>query len=169
MTPQFIPAKGQPSSQYGPFPLGHKSTPTKSATSVTISPTPSTSTAPPPRYDTEEERRSRNYTSLLRAQRRYAEKLRVPTGRDFRFTPTEWDSLSENLSIEEWDAGFLVGPHPSKTAPADGSLGGKHGSFERNGKENLSSTWKGKGKERVAGRYEIEDDATVALRMALGK
>src|SRR5262249_5604942 len=56
---------------------------------------------------TEDERRSRNYKSLVRAQRRYAEKLSIPTGPTSRFTKDEWDSLGENFRIEDWEGGFL--------------------------------------------------------------
>ena len=126
---------------------------------MTIFPTLSPSIAAPPGHGAEQERRSRNYTSLLRAQRRYAEKLTIPSGPDFRFTSAEWDSLGENLSIDEWEAGFLVGPHPSNTTAASGSQTEKHGSSDRSGrKENLWNVWKGKEKEQVGGREEIEDD-----------
>ena len=148
MIPQFLPPKAQ-ASRYDPSLLGHNTTSIKTPFSITIFPTPT----PSPDHETEEERRSENYTSLLRAQRRYAEKLTIPSGPDFRFTPAEWDCLGENLPIDEWEAGFLVGPLPSKATAASGSQNEKYGSVGRSGrKENLWSAWKGKEKEQVGER-----------------
>ena len=75
----------------------------------------------------EEERRSQFYHSLVCAQRRYAEKLSIPTGSDYRFTKQEWDSLGEKLDIKDWDGGFV-----------------ENQSHILIKKENLSSSWKGK-------------------------
>jgi hypothetical protein len=96
-----------------------------------------------PRLQTEEERRSRLYNSLVRAQRRYAEKLAIPTGKDFRSTKQEWESLGEELPIEDWEAGFLE----------------DHGYMDLRRKENL--LWKGKEKSVE----ESDEEEEVLLMM----
>jgi hypothetical protein len=83
----------------------------------------------------EEIRRSKEYSSLVRAQRRYAEKLSIPTGPGYRFTTEEWDSLGQNLGIEEWEGGFL-----------DETRVRRHCSSKATKKENMLSPWKGKEK-----------------------
>lgn len=98
----------------------------------------------------EEERRSRLYNSLVRAQRRYAEKLCIPTGKDYRFTKEEWDSLDENLKIEDWEGGFLI-------EPCHKPISSKY-AFK---KENVAS-WKGKEKA-VEMETDDEDEATTLM------
>ena len=101
----------------------------------------------PPSQDihlqTEEERRSRLYDSLVRAQRRYAEKLSIPTGKEFRFTKQEWESLGEELPIEDWEAGFLE----------------NHGHIDLRRKENMS--WKGK--EKAVEESDEEEEVTLMM------
>lgn len=92
---------------------------------------------------TEEERRSRLYDSLVRAQRRYAEKLSIPTGKEFRFTKQEWESLGEELAIEDWEAGFLE----------------NHGHIDLKRKENVS--WKGK--EKAVEESDEEEEVTLMM------
>ena len=99
----------------------------------------------------EEERRSRLYESLVRAQRRYAEKLCIPTGKDYRFTKEEWDSLGENLKIEDWEGGFLI------EEPDHKPISSKY-AFK---KENVAS-WKGKEKA-VEMETDDEDDTTTLM------
>lgn len=86
---------------------------------------------------TEEERRSDFYDSLVRAQRRYAEKISTPTGSGYRFTKAEWESLGENLRIEDWDAGFVRKDVGYELVPS------RHLRIK---KENMSAAWKGKEK-----------------------
>jgi hypothetical protein len=88
---------------------------------------------------TEDERRSRLYDSLVRAQRRYAEKLSSPTGPTGHFTKQEWDSLGDGLNVEDWEGGFL---NDEKAAYQK-----KMASKNAEKKENVGvSSWKGKEK-----------------------
>jgi hypothetical protein len=103
----------------------------------------STSTA----SSTEEERRTRFYNSLVRAQRRYAEKISTPTGSGCRFTKAEWESLGEDLRIEDWEAGFVQEDVHHESVPS------KHLK-----KENVSASWKGKEKAVEA---EIDEENPV--------
>lgn len=102
----------------------------------------------PPSQDihlqTEEERRSRLYDSLVRAQRRYAEKLSTPKGKEFRFTKQEWESLGEELPVEDWEAGFLE----------------NHGNIDLRRKENVS--WKGK--EKAVEESDDDDEVTLTMK-----
>jgi len=56
----------------------------------------------------EEHRRVELYNSLIRAQRRYAEKLTAPHGSSGHYTAEQWKSLGEGLPVEDWEAGFLI-------------------------------------------------------------
>jgi len=104
-----------------------------------------TSSSSTPKNRTEEERRSLNYDSLVRAQRRYAEKITTPSGPEYRFTKQQWESLGEELGIKDWDAGFL-NDMPIKTLR----------------KENV----KGKGRElAVEGSDEEEDCITFMMEV----
>lgn len=91
---------------------------------------------------TEDERRSRLYQSLVRAQRRYAEKLATPTGPDGRYTKEEWESLGADVSIESLEGGFIE----------DKELHEKKRSFR---KENVRP-WKGE-KKMLDGESDEED------------
>ena len=87
---------------------------------------------------TEEVRRSELYHSLVRAQRRYAEKISIPSSSG-RFTKEEWNTLGENFKIGDWEGGFLVDENP--------------GNMARIVKKENMPNWKGKGKA-----LEIESD-----------
>jgi hypothetical protein len=92
----------------------------------------------------EAERRSMLYISLVRAQRRYAEKISTPTGPDSRFTEEEWLSLGDNLNIEDLDAAFLENDaQEAKTQAAQAVK-----------KENFRLIWKGREKLAVTEREE---------------
>ncbi len=97
-----------------------------------------------PYLQAEEQRRSRFYNSLVRTQHRYAEKLTIPTGKEFRFTKQEWESLGEELTVEDWEAGFLE----------------SHEHVNVKGKENMS--WKGK--EKVVEESDEEEDVTFTMK-----
>jgi hypothetical protein len=106
-------------------------------------------------FSEEEERRSRDYDSLVRAQRRYAEKLSSPSGLHGRFTTQEWQTLGENFDIEEWEGGFLEPKYHRK------NVNTKTG----RGKENMpvtSAMWKGKEKA-VEVDSDDDDPATVTM------
>ena len=90
----------------------------------------------------EEERRSQLYHSLVRAQRRYADKVSNPTGPHGRFSTEEWDWLGTNLSVEDLEGGFLT----------EEDLQDKHRSSR---KENIRP-WKGK-EVMVDGESDEED------------
>jgi hypothetical protein len=97
----------------------------------------------------EEVRRSIAYDNLVRAQRRYAEKVTSPTGPTNRFTKEEWDALGDDLQIDDWEGGFLI-----ENAYATSKKVGMK-------KENISS-WKGKEKA-VEMDSDDEDAATLMM------
>ena len=106
---------------------------------------------------TEDERRSQLYDSLVRAQRRYAEKLSSPTGPSGHFTKQEWDSLGDGLDVQEWEGGFLNDGkdwYQNKTATENAEK-----------KENIGgSSWKGKEK-CVPLEMGSDEEEVVTLRM----
>jgi hypothetical protein len=55
----------------------------------------------------EEQRRVQLYDNLVRAQRRYAEKLSTPCGPSGHYTKEEWNTLGERLEMEDWEGAFL--------------------------------------------------------------
>jgi len=90
---------------------------------------------------TEEERRSASYNSLVQAQRQYAEKLTLPNGTDGRFTKEQYDSICEQLRLEDWTAGFV------EDSGLDTTLK----------KENMGRMFSVKGKERAIELSDEED------------
>ena len=64
----------------------------------------------------EEQRRVQLYNNLVRAQRRYAEKLSDPYGPSGHYTTEQWKSLGEGLQVEDWEAGFLIENSTRNTA-----------------------------------------------------
>jgi hypothetical protein len=97
----------------------------------------------------EDVRRAMAYDNLVRAQRRYAEKVTSPTGLTNQFTKEEWDALGDDLKIEDWEGGFLI-----ENAYATSKKSGMK-------KENISS-WKGKEK---AVEMESDDEEAATLMM----
>ena len=90
------------------------------------------------------------YDELVRAQRRYAEKLSVPGGTDFRFTTDEWARLGEDFGVDQWEGAFADGMGPGRNM-------GRRGA----GKENVPE-WKGKEKAADVDS-EDEDVATLTI------
>lgn len=123
----------------------------------------STSQDPPHKMEdntTEEERRSRLYNSLVHAQRRYAEKISTPTGPEYRFTKHEWESLGEELKVEDWEGGFLE-PEEIYEKLNEGVAYQRHRVMR---KENISSSsWKGKEKA-VEESDEEEEPVTLIMK-----
>lgn len=119
-------------------------------------PTSIPSTSKSPFEGTEDERRSRLYESLVRAQRRYAEKLSSPSGHSGYFTKEEWDSLGDTLDVEDWEGGFLNQQNDAYQKKSASKNVGK--------KENMGvSSWKGK--EKCAVEVGSDGEEAVTLRM----
>ena len=115
------------------------------------------STSKSPFERIEDERRSRLYDSLIRAQRRYAEKLSTPTGPAGHFTREEWESLGDALDIEDWEAGFLNDEEDACRKRMTCKSAGK--------KENMGvSLWKGKGKCAVDVGSDGEEEVTLRMQ-----
>lgn len=114
------------------------------------------STSKSPFEGTEDERRSRLYDSLVRAQRRYAEKLSSPSGPTGYFTKEEWDSLGDGLDVQDWEGGFLS---------EQNDVYRRKSASKNVGKENLSvSSWKGKEKCVVEAASDGEEEVTLRMK-----
>ena len=120
-------------------------------------PTSIPSTSKSPFEGTEDERRSRLYDSLVRAQRRYAEKLSSPSGHSGHFTKKEWDSLGDTFNVEDWEGGFLNQQNDAYQKKSVNKNVGK--------KENMGvSSWKGKEKSAVDLGSDGEEAVTLRMR-----
>jgi hypothetical protein len=129
----------------------------KSSQPFIARPTANASTSKSPFEGTEDERRSRLYDSLVRAQRRYAEKLSSPSGPTGHLTKEEWDSLGDTLDVEDWEGGFLKDGNDAYQKKLASKNAAK--------KENISvSSWKGKGKSAVEVGSDGEEAITLRMK-----
>jgi hypothetical protein len=101
------------------------------------------------RREVEEIRRGYFYDSLVRAQHHYAEKITTPSSSTCRFTKDQWNTLGEDLKIEDWEGGFVIETPYKRSRQSELK------------KENMPS-WKGKEKA-VDIDSEDEDAATLMM------